>query len=78
MAAFKQRKPVSTDGEYVINNNETSNQDWILSAYRSLEPRVSVMLLSYISIMMLMSCVSIRWMLNETCDGITVTHLTHL
>jgi hypothetical protein len=41
MAATKQRKPSNQDGEYTINNNnEASNQDWILSAYRTLEPRV--------------------------------------
>ena len=38
---MKQRKVSNQEGEYVINNSEPSNQDWILGAYRSLEPRVS-------------------------------------
>ena len=38
--AMKSRKTPNNEGEYVINNSETSNQDWILNAYRSLEPRV--------------------------------------
>jgi hypothetical protein len=52
MAATKERKPSNPDGEYTINStNEASNQDGILSAYRTLEPRVrDVVLLIYLGI----------------------------